>query len=109
MRLAATEVERARQQIAATAATRALREETLRAEQERFRVGSSTNLLVAQAQRDLLESQIAEAEAAVNHRLALIDLYLSEGSLLERRGISVGGGAGAAPPRATLPAAATRP
>ena len=90
VRLAATEVERARQQIAATAATRSLRAETLRAEQERFRVGSSTNLLVAQAQRDLLESQIAEVGAIVAYRVALINLYLAEGSLLERRGISIG-------------------
>ncbi len=90
VRLAATEVERSRQQIAATGATRVLREEALRAEQERFRVGTSTNLLVAQAQRDLLESQIAEVEAIVSYRIALISLYLAEGSLLERRGVSVG-------------------
>ena len=74
VRLAATEVERARQQIAATAATRALREETLRAEQERFRVGVTTSLLVAQAQRDLVQSQIDEFEAVVAYRVALIDL-----------------------------------
>lgn len=99
LRLAATEVERSRQQIAATAATRALREETLRAEQERFRVGSSTNLLVAQAQRDLLESQIAEVSAIVSYRIALIELYRAEGSLLERRGIRVGDTAQPAGPR----------
>ena len=90
VRLAATQVDRARQQIAATAATRALREEALRAEQERFNVGSSTNLLVAQAQRDLLESQIAEVTAVVGYRVALIALYRAEGSLLERRGIRIG-------------------
>jgi outer membrane protein TolC len=42
---------------------------------------------VAQAQRDLLVSQIAEVEAIVNYRIALVRLYLAEGSLLERRGI----------------------
>jgi len=62
------------------------------AEQERFAVGSSTALQVAQAQRDLLNSQIAEIEAIVNYRIALVRLYLAEGSLLERRGISVGSG-----------------
>jgi len=86
---AATEVERARQQIEASAATRALREEALRAEEERFRVGESTSLLVAQAQRDLLESQIAEVEAIVGYRVALIDLYLAEGTLLSRRGLTM--------------------
>lgn len=87
VRIAATEVERARQQIEATAATRALREEALRAEQERFRVGSSTSLLVAQAQRDLVASQIDELEATIGYRIALIELQLAEGTLLERRGI----------------------
>lgn len=89
IREAAVEVDRAHQQIAASQATRALREETLRAEQERFRVGSSTNLLVAQAQRDLVESQIAEVDARVAYRLAVIQLYLAEGTLLERRGLDV--------------------
>ena len=87
VRVAAVEVERAREQIAASAATRALREEALRAEQERFRVGDSTSLLVAQAQRDLVESQIAEIDAIVSYRIALIDLYLAEGTLLSRRGL----------------------
>lgn len=89
VRIAATEVERARQQIDATAATRRLREEALRAEEERFRVGASTSLLVAQAQRDLVASQIDEVEAVINYRLALIQLHLAEGTLLERRGIHI--------------------
>ncbi|MEZ6193180.1 MAG: TolC family protein [Phycisphaerales bacterium] len=86
VRLAANEVERARQQIQASQTTRTLQEDTVRAEQERYGVGSSTALLVAQAQRDLLEAQIAEVEAVVAYRLALIDLYVAEGSLLDRRG-----------------------
>jgi outer membrane protein len=89
VRLAVSEVERARQQITASAATRRLREEAVRAEQERFRVGTSTSLLIAQAQRDLLESQISEVDARIAYRLALVDLYLAEGSLLQRRGLSV--------------------
>ncbi|MCG8508031.1 MAG: TolC family protein [Rhodospirillales bacterium] len=55
-------------------------------EVERFDVGSSTALLVAQAQRDLLASQIAEVEAIGNYRIALVELSLAEGSLLEWRG-----------------------
>jgi outer membrane protein TolC len=94
VRLAANEVERARRLIAATAETRALQEETVAAEQARFEVGASTAILVAQAQRDLLASQIAEVEALVTYREALIRLYLAEGSLLGRRGINVGNGAG---------------
>ena len=90
VRLAANEVERTRRQIAASAATRRFQEETSNAEQERFAVGASTALLVAQAQRDLLASQIVEVEAVVNHRIALTKLYLAEGSLLERRGVQLG-------------------
>ena len=89
VRLAVSEVERARQQITASAATRRLREEAVRAEQERFRVGTSTSQLIDQAQRDLLESQISEVDARIAYRLALVDLYLAEGSLLQRRGLSV--------------------
>ncbi|MDH3382881.1 MAG: TolC family protein, partial [Deltaproteobacteria bacterium] len=92
VRLAFNEVERARQQIFATRATRTLREETLNAEKERFDVGLSTALLVAQAQRDLLASSIDEVKAIVNYRIALVRLYLAEGSLLERRGVSLPAG-----------------
>ena len=90
VRLAINELDRSRQQITASAATRALQEKTLAAEKERFDVGASTTLLVAQAQRDLLASRIAEIEAIVQYRLALVNLYLAEGSLLERRGIRIG-------------------
>ena len=88
--LAVNEVERARQQITASEATRRLEEQTARAEEERFDVGSSTALLVAQAQRDLLASQIAEVRAIIEYRIALVELYLAEGSLLQRRGIVIG-------------------
>ena len=87
--LAYNEVERIRQQIEATRTTRHFQEQSFQAEQERFDVGTSTALLVAQAQRDLLEARISEIEAIVNYRIALVNLYLAEGSLLERRGISV--------------------
>lgn len=89
VRLAINEAERLRQQIAATAATRAAQEQTVEAEQERFNVGASTALQVAQAQRDLLIAEIAEVEALVNYRIALVQLHLAEGSLLERRGVVI--------------------
>jgi outer membrane protein TolC len=89
VRLAVNEIERARQQIAASSVTRILQEQTLEAEQERFSIGRTTSLLVAQAQRDLLVSQLAEIEAIVAYRVALVSLYRAEGSLLERRGIQL--------------------
>jgi outer membrane protein len=90
VRLAINEVERARQQITASTTTRDLQEKTLEAERQRFNVGASTALLVAQAQRDLLAAQIAQVRSVVGYRIALVNLYLSEGSLLDRRGITVG-------------------
>ncbi len=89
VRLAANEVERARRLIAASRTTRELQAQTVEAEKERFAVGSSTAILVAQAQRDLLGTQIAEVEALVNYRIALVRLYLAEGTMLERHGISM--------------------
>jgi outer membrane protein len=81
------EVLRVRQQIEATRVTRELQEKNLDAELEKFRVGKSTNLLVLQVQRDFTASQLDEIRAMVGYLNALIDLYLMEGSLLERRGI----------------------
>jgi outer membrane protein TolC len=87
VRNAYIEVNRTREQIAASAATRKFQEEKLRIETEKFRVGRSTNLLVAQAQRDLLVNRIDEVNTVVNYLKALTDFYRLEGSLLERRGI----------------------
>ncbi len=91
VRIAYIEANRTREQVAATAATRKLQEESLRAETGKFRVGKSTTFLVAQAQRDLVESQNSEIQAVVNHIKALIEFYRLEGSLLERRGVAVPG------------------
>jgi outer membrane protein TolC len=91
VRIAFAEVGRAREQITATAATRESQEEKLRVETEKFRVGKSTSLLVAQAQRDLVASQIGEIQAITNYFKALVSLYRLEGSLLSRRGIEAPG------------------
>jgi len=89
VRLAVNEVDRARKQITATRTTRTFQEETYAAEKDRFDVGSSTALLVAQAQRDLMAARLAEVEAIVNFRIAIVNLYLTEGSLLYMRGIKI--------------------
>ncbi len=91
VRSALIEVNRASEQVTATAATRKLQKESLKAETEKFRVGKSTALLVARAQRDFILSQITEIEAVITHLKALIELYRMEGSLLERRGITAPG------------------
>lgn len=88
VRIALNELQRARQQIEASAETRRFQELTVASEIERFQVGTGTALMVAQAQRDLLASKIDEQQARVQARLALLELYVTEGSLLERRGIT---------------------
>ncbi len=87
VRTAYLEIQRTAEQIEATRATREHREEALRAETEKFRVGKSTGILVTQAQRDLVASRISEVEAVVQHIKARLNLYQVEGSLLDRRGI----------------------
>lgn len=89
VRSAWIEAGRLREQISATLATRGLQEKNLEAETEKFRVGRSTSFLVAQAQRDLVQSRIDEVRAAVNYLKALVELYRLDGSLLERRGIKI--------------------
>ncbi|MBN1227247.1 MAG: TolC family protein [Deltaproteobacteria bacterium] len=88
VRTAYIEVNRTQEQVTATAATRTFQEEKLRAETEKFKVGKSTTLLVAQTQRDLVASRISEIKAMVSYLKALVELYRLEGSLLNRRGIS---------------------
>jgi outer membrane protein len=79
----------AAQRVSTSAELRQLQEQTLAAETEKFRAGTSTTFLVAQAQRDLLAGQLAEAQAAVRYLLAVTTLYRLEGTLLERSGVAV--------------------
>jgi outer membrane protein TolC len=78
---------RSRQQIEATRVTRELQEKKLEAEEEKFRVGKSTNYLVLQAQRDYTASLLDEARSFVSYLNALVNLYMMEGTLLDRRKI----------------------
>ncbi len=87
VRLAYIEVLRSKELIEASRVTRSLQEKRLEAEQEKFRVGKSTNFLVLQAQRDFTASQLDEAQSMVSYLNALVNLYVMEGTLLERRGI----------------------
>jgi outer membrane protein TolC len=86
------EVDRLRQQIDATKATRIAREADLKVQQAKLRAGSGTSLLVSLAQRDLLVAQLSEVLAVTQHLKALVELYRLEGSLLYRRGLDAPGG-----------------
>jgi outer membrane protein TolC len=91
VRLAFNDLAHAHKQISATHMTLKYQRQTAKAEKDRFSVGASTALMVSQVYRDLLAAQNAKIEAIVNYRIALIKLYVAEGSLLERRGFSVMG------------------
>jgi outer membrane protein len=87
IRSAYIEALKSRQMTEATTATREMQQKNMDAEQEKFRVGKSTNFLVLQAQRNLTLAKLDESSAIVDHLKALIDLYQMQGTLLERRGI----------------------
>jgi len=61
----------------------------LRAEQERFTAGTSTNFLVLTRQNDLEQAQLTEISALTEYRRALTELSRATGMLLTERGITV--------------------
>lgn len=81
------EVLRTREQVAATAMTRKAQEAVYKGEVEKLAVGKNTSFQVSQAERDLVTAQINEIAAVVSHLKSFTQLYLLEGSLLERRGV----------------------
>ena len=89
VRQAALEVERQWERIGATDEVVKSRKDELEVEQSRFMVGKSTNLDVAQVHRDLIQAQLEEVTARVRYIQAITSLYLKEGTLLSRRGVSV--------------------
>jgi outer membrane protein TolC len=84
---AATETAGAR--IEAARAARQAAEVQLAAEEDRFKVGLSTNFLVLTRQNDLAAARLAEINAQTDYRTALTDLARATGSLLEERRIAL--------------------
>jgi outer membrane protein len=86
---AAKTAQSAAQAVDAARSAQTLAEQALNAEQERFRVGLSTNFNVIQAQRDLASARNAELQAVLTYRKALVEMdRLSKGSL-QRANITV--------------------
>ena len=81
------EVQRTREQMKATAKTKAKQLEKLRVEEVRFQVGKNTAFQVAQAQRDYAAARIAEMKAGIAFITAVTELYRLDGSLCLRRGV----------------------
>jgi outer membrane protein TolC len=69
--------------------SRELAEETLKAEQRKYQLGSSSNALVIQAQRDVVNAESEEVQSMANYTHARIAFEQALGITLERSGITV--------------------
>jgi outer membrane protein TolC len=67
--------------------TRELAEETLQAEQRKYQLGSSSNALVIQAQRDVVTAESEEVQSMANYTHARIAFDQALGITLEKNGI----------------------
>ncbi|HNT01210.1 MAG TPA: TolC family protein, partial [Candidatus Saccharicenans sp.] len=68
---------------------RELAEQKLEAEEEKFKVGMSTNYLVLQYQRDLVNAQTMELKALIDYNVSLANLDRVMGAGRDRQQISV--------------------
>jgi outer membrane protein TolC len=68
---------------------RELSEKKLGAEEEKLRVGLSTNYIVLQYQRDLTVARVAELNAIINHNIAQASLERAMGTILESRNVKI--------------------
>jgi len=73
--------------LAATRAATRLAEESLRAENEKLRAGTSTSFLVLQAQAQLAAARSAEIRARADYGKSIIALGRTEGTTLEKHAI----------------------
>ena len=69
--------------------TRELAEETLKAEQRKYQLGSSSNALVIQAQRDVVTAESEEVQSMANYTHARIAFEQAVGITLERNNITM--------------------
>jgi HAE1 family hydrophobic/amphiphilic exporter-1 len=86
---AATALETAAGRIQAALAGRTAAQTQLRAEQDRFSAGLSTNFFVLTRQNDLALAYLAEIAALTDYRKAQTEFARAKGSLLEDRNIRI--------------------
>ena len=89
VRVAVRELQSSIDGVKAAQRARIASEETLRAEQERLRLGDSTPHNVQQFQTDFLTAQGTEITKLQVYRTAITALERAQGTLLQARGISV--------------------
>jgi outer membrane protein TolC len=75
--------------VEAYSAARELALRKLEAEEEKFRVGLSTNYFLLQYQRDLANAQIMELRAVVDYNLSLANLYRVQGTGFDAQDIGI--------------------
>ena len=75
-----------------------LAKQRLEAEQKKFGVGMSTNYLVVQAQKDLVDAQNALLRAEINYQKALVDLDRAQQTTLQASGVTIVSAGGAPAP-----------
>jgi outer membrane protein TolC len=88
---AAAALETAGQRIEATRSGREAAEIQLSAERDRYLTGLSTNFLVLTRQNDLSRARLDEISALTDYRMARTEMARATASLIEERGIEVGG------------------
>jgi len=86
---AATALETAAGRIQAARAGLVAAQTQLRAEQDRYQAGLSTNFFVLTRQNDLAAAQLAEIAALTDYRKAQTELARASGTLLRDRGIRI--------------------
>jgi len=89
VRNAAVTLETAAARIDAARAGREAAQTQLRAEQERYGVGLSTNFFVLTRQNELAQAALTETAALTDYRKALTDLARATGTLLDERRIEI--------------------
>jgi outer membrane protein TolC len=102
-------LQQARARYEAAVKNRALAEELLRAERQKFSLGASTPYNVVLQQRDLVTAQAALTAALVQYSTARIGLDRALGATLEANNVSIGEARGAAVARPADPPPADPP
>ena len=89
VRTAVRNVAAAEEGVKAAEETRSFQQQTLEAEQTKFKNGISTNFIVLQDMTNLDNARIAEVQAQINYANAVTALEQSVGNLLEARNLEI--------------------
>jgi outer membrane protein TolC len=77
------------QRVQAYKAARELAQKKLTAEEEKFKVGLSTNYFILEYQKDLADAQIMELRAMVDYNISLANLYRVQGTGMDAQNIEI--------------------